>query len=95
MYAVQIPFFVVSRVYYRFILAMRRTDLILYCGVVNLILDIALNLVLMCWMGLPGIALATSLWTVATLAFLWFWARRLLAEASAGARDANNVAEGL
>ncbi len=95
MYAVQIPFFVVSRVYYRFILAMRRTDLILYCGVVNLILDIALNLVLMRWMGLPGIALATSLWTVATLAFLWFWARRLLAEASGGARDANNVAEGL
>ncbi len=80
MYALQIPFFAVSRVYYRFVLAMRRTDLILYCGVINLVLDIALNIVLMRWMGLAGIALATSLWTAATLAFLWFWSYRLLKE---------------
>jgi putative peptidoglycan lipid II flippase len=79
MYALQIPFFAISRVYYRFVLAMRRTDLILYCGIMNLILDIALNLLLMRWLGLAGIALATSLWTMATLAFLWFWSRKLLA----------------
>ncbi|WP_058185674.1 murein biosynthesis integral membrane protein MurJ [Terracidiphilus gabretensis] len=78
MYAVQIPFFAVSRVYYRFVLAMRRTDLILYCGIINLVLDIVLNLVLMRWMGLAGIALATSLWTASTLAFLWYWSYRLL-----------------
>ncbi len=81
LYAIQIPFFAVSRVPYRLILAMRRTDLIFYCGLMNLALDIALNLVLMRWMGLPGIALATSLWTVATLAFLHFWAHRLLRHA--------------
>ena len=81
MYALQIPFFAVSRVYYRFILAMRRTDLIFYCGALNLVLDILLNLLLMRWMGLAGIALATSLWTAATLAFLWFQARRLLSTA--------------
>jgi putative peptidoglycan lipid II flippase len=80
MYALQIPFYAVSRVYYRFVLAMRRTDLILYCGIINLILDIALNLLLMRWMGLAGIALATSIWTGATLAFLWFWSHRLLKE---------------
>ena len=78
MYALQIPFFAVSRVYYRFVLAMRRTDLILYCGIINLVLDIVLNIVLMRWMGLAGIALATSLWTASTLAFLWFWSYRLL-----------------
>jgi putative peptidoglycan lipid II flippase len=78
MYALQIPFFIVSRVHYRFILAMRRTDLILYCGLLNLALDIVLNLILMRAMGLMGIALATSLWTVATLIFLWFWSRKLL-----------------
>lgn len=81
MFAIQIPFFVVSRVPYRFILAMRRTDLIFYCGLINLVLDIVLNLVLMHWMGLSGIALATSLWTVATLAFLYFCAHRLLRQA--------------
>ena len=79
MYAVQIPFFVVSRVFYRFIVAMRRTDIALYCGLINLALDIVLNVALMCWMGVAGIALATSLWTVSTFLFLGYWARKLLA----------------
>ena len=81
MYAVQIPFFVVSRVYYRFVVAMRRTDLVLYCGILNLGLDIVLNLVLMHWFGVAGIALATSLWTVSTFFYLWYWSRKLLARA--------------
>jgi putative peptidoglycan lipid II flippase len=78
MYAIQIPFFVSSRVFYRFLVALRRTDLIFYCGALNLALDIALNLVLMRWMGVSGIALATSLWTVSTFIFLWYWSWKLL-----------------
>jgi putative peptidoglycan lipid II flippase len=78
MYAIQVPFFVVSRVFYRFIVAMRRTDLVLYCGVLNLVLDIGLNFILMRYMGVAGIALATSLWSISTLMFLWYWSRRLL-----------------
>jgi putative peptidoglycan lipid II flippase len=84
MYSIQIPFFVASRVFYRFIVAMRRTDLALYCGMLNLILDIVLNLVLMRQMGVAGIALATSLWTVSTFLFLWYWTGRLLAETDPG-----------
>ena len=84
MYAIQIPFYVTSRVYYRFLVAMRRTDLILYCGILNLGLDIVLNLVLMRWFGVAGIALATSLWTVTTLFYLWFFSRKLLRRASTG-----------
>lgn len=83
MYAIQIPFFVVSRVYYRFVVAMRRTDLILYCGILNLGLDIVLNVVLMRRFGVAGIALATSLWTVSTFFYLWYWSRKLLARAFA------------
>ncbi len=86
MYAIQIPFFVTSRVFYRFLLAMRRTDLILYCGIVNLGLDVVLNIVLMRRMGVAGIALATSLWTVSTFLFLWYWTRRLLHAAERGAQ---------
>jgi putative peptidoglycan lipid II flippase len=86
MYALQIPFFVVSRVYYRFVVAMRRTDLVLYCGLLNLGLDIVLNLVLMRWMGVAGIALATSLWSVSTLFYLWYWSRRLLHQAEESAQ---------
>jgi len=81
MYAIQIPFLVSSRVFYRFIVAMRRTDLALYCGMLNLILDVLLNIVLMRRFGVAGIALATSLWTVSTFFFLWYWTRKLLAEA--------------
>ncbi len=82
-YALQIPFFAVSRIFYRFLLAMRRANLILGCGTMNLVLDVALNLVLMRWMGVAGIALATSLWTVVTFLFLGFWARKVLAKAEA------------
>jgi putative peptidoglycan lipid II flippase len=78
LYAIQIPFFVSSRVFYRFIVAMRRTDLVLYCGILNLALDIVLNLILMRRFGVAGIALATSLWTVSTFFFLWYWTRKLL-----------------
>ena len=81
MYALQIPFFVCSRVFYRFLVAMRRTDLIFYCGLLNLGLDVVLNLMLMRWLGLAGIALATSLWTVSTLVFLWYWSRKVLRSA--------------
>lgn len=82
LYALQIPFYVCSRVPYRLVLAMRRTDLILACGVVNLILDIILNFMLMHWLGVAGIALATSLWCIATWIFFAYWSRRLLRAAS-------------
>jgi putative peptidoglycan lipid II flippase len=78
MYAIQLPFFIVSRVYYRYLVAIRRTGLILWCGGINLVLDVVLNLVLMRWMGVAGIALATSLWTMSTFVFLAWWSYRLL-----------------
>ena len=84
MYAIQIPFFVSSRVFYRFLVAMRRTDLILYCGTLNLILDVVLNLILMRWFGVAGIALATSLWTASTFFFLWYWTWKLLPQGDSG-----------
>jgi putative peptidoglycan lipid II flippase len=78
MFAIQIPFFAASRVYYRFLVAFRRTDLIFYCGAINLGLDVVLNLVLMRLYGVAGIALATSLWVVSAFLFLWFWTHKLL-----------------
>jgi putative peptidoglycan lipid II flippase len=82
MYAIQIPFFVSSRVFYRFLIAMRRTGSIFFCGAINLILDIVLNLILMRWLGIAGIALATSLWTVSTFLLLGYWSRKLLLHAA-------------
>jgi putative peptidoglycan lipid II flippase len=82
MYSIQVPFYVCSRVSYRFLLSMLRTDLIFYCGALNLILDVVLNLVLMRILGIAGIALATSLWNVSTFLFLFYWSRKLLRRAS-------------
>jgi putative peptidoglycan lipid II flippase len=82
-YALQIPFFVCSRVHYRFLVAMRRTDLVFYCGLLNLLLDIALNLLLMPRLGVAGIALSTSLWSVSTLIFLGYWSWRVLPKSHA------------
>ena len=89
MYAIQIPFFVVSRVFYRFIVAMRRTGLVLACGVLNLALDVILNLVLMRRLGVAGIALSTSLWSVSTAAFLWYWATKLIRAADTHMQEAH------
>jgi putative peptidoglycan lipid II flippase len=83
MYALQIPFYVTGRVLNRFLVAMRRTDLIFYCGALNLALDVVLNLILMRWFGVAGIALATSLWTVSSFLFLWYWTWRILPRAAA------------
>jgi len=83
MYAIQLPFFIVSRVFYRYLVAMCRTSLIFYCGMINLVLDVILNIVLMRTMGVAGIALATSLWTVSTFLFLAFWSYRVMAQAEA------------
>lgn len=82
-FALQIPFFVVSRVFYRFLLVLERSSLVLACGAINLVLDIVFNLVLMRIYGVVGIALATSFWTVCTFLFLAWWARRLLRGAAA------------
>ena len=82
-FALQIPFFVVSRVFYRFLLVLQRSSLVLACGTINLVLDIVFNLAFMHFWGVVGIALATSLWMVCTFLFLAFWARHLLRQSAA------------
>ena len=86
MYAIQIPFYVSVRVLNRFLVAMRRTDLIFYCGALNLVLDVVLNLVLMRRFGVAGIALSTSLWTVSSFLFLAYWSWRVLPRAASGTK---------
>jgi putative peptidoglycan lipid II flippase len=91
MYAIQLPFYIVSRVFYRYLVAIRRTSLILYCGIINLVLDVVLNIVLMRLYGVAGIALATSLWTVSTFIFLCYCTYRLLPPPGESDRGLPNV----
>lgn len=78
MYAIQLPFFAVSRVFYRFLVAIRRTALILYCRIISLAMDVVLNIICIRLYGVAGIALATSVWTAIAFAFLGYWTYRLL-----------------
>lgn len=77
-YALQIPFFAASRVDYRMLLVLGRNDVILRCGAINLLLDVVLNLLLMHFWGVVGIALATSMWTISTFVYLRLQCRNLL-----------------
>ncbi len=78
MYAFQLAFTAVGMLYGRLLIAMKRTDLIMASAALNLSLDIVLNLICMRYLGVAGIALATSLFYFGTFLFLRTTARRLL-----------------
>ena len=77
-YAIQIPFYIWARLLIRFLSAIRRNDVLMYCSGINLVLDIVLNLILMRIWGVAGIALSTSLVYATIFLFLALWSMRLL-----------------
>ena len=59
------------------------------CPLISIFAFVALSIAafglgrpLLRWIGVAGIALATSLWTVSTFFFLWYWTWRLLPPAA-------------
>ncbi|HET7873621.1 MAG TPA: lipid II flippase MurJ, partial [Terriglobales bacterium] len=82
-YSIQVPFFVWGMLFVRFLSSIRRNDLLMYGGAINLVVDVVLNLVLMRFMGVAGIALSTSLVYLVSCIFVGFFALRSLTTASA------------
>ena len=82
-YSLQIPFYVLCLLFVRFISSVRRNDLLMYTSAINLIVDVAMNLVLMRVLGVAGIALSTAIVMVGSLTFLSMSAFRLLNRQSA------------
>lgn len=60
MYIIQIPFSIIGMIASRTLAALRFNQALLLVGGISFVINIILNLVLMSWLGLPGIALATS-----------------------------------
>lgn len=60
-YALQIPFYLVGVLAARVINAMSMNQITALVGVLNVLSNIIFNLLLMRWLGLPGIALATTI----------------------------------
>jgi len=77
-YAIQVPFYVCSMLFVRFIMAVRRNDVLMYVSGINLVLDIALNLLLMRIWQVAGIALSTSIMYIVAFSMVSIWSIRFL-----------------
>jgi putative peptidoglycan lipid II flippase len=75
-YAISIPFVGLGCIYVRFLSSVRRNEILMLVGVINLVLDIVFDIVLGKLFGVAGIALATSLFYVASCALLVYFGRR-------------------
>jgi putative peptidoglycan lipid II flippase len=78
-YAIQIPFYISSMLFVRFISSIRRNDVLMYVSAVNLVLDVALNLLFMRVWSVAGIALSTSIVYVISFLMMSIWSSRYLA----------------
>lgn len=84
-YAIQIPFYVSGMLFVRFLTSVRRNDLLMYAAALNLALDIVLNLILMRYWGVAGIALSTSLVYVFSCTFVAIFTTKILGQESVSA----------
>jgi len=75
---IQLPFHFLCILLARFISAVKRNDLLMYASAVNLTVNIVMDLVLMRFIGIAGIALSTSIVTLVSLVFLSFSSVHLL-----------------
>jgi putative peptidoglycan lipid II flippase len=79
-YAIQIPFYVWSMLFVRFITAIGRNDVLMYVSGVNLVLDVILNLILMRVWHVAGIALSTSIMYIVAFVMVSTWVTRFLSQ---------------
>lgn len=84
LYVLQIPFFAVGMVFSRFLAAAHRTDLLLVGNVGLLIANVVLDAVLVRWLGVAGIALATSLVYALAAVLLFAMCRHVERAAASG-----------
>ena len=71
-YALQIPSYLVSIIVVRLISSLQANQLLLFATIINLLTNIVLNYAFMHWLGLPGIALSTSVvYLLSTI--LWYF----------------------
>jgi putative peptidoglycan lipid II flippase len=78
-YAIQIPFYIGTILFVRFLSSAMRNHVLLWTSGICLVLDILLNLALMRIWGVAGIALATSLVYVTSFVLVSAYSGRLLA----------------
>ncbi len=78
--SLQLPFYALGILYVRALSALKHNQVLMWGTVINVTLNAALNAVFMRIMGLPGIALSTSVVYIVSCAYLWFCLERRLSE---------------
>lgn len=76
LFMLQIPFFVIGILTVRLIASLKQNDIIMWSALTNLILNVILNFVFMRYLGVAGIALATSGVYLFSSIFLYVMLRR-------------------
>ena len=79
----QLPFYVLGILFVRLISAFKANHVLMWGTSISFILNISLDYLFMKWLGVPGIALSTSLVYMASLGYLSFMAYQLLKKADA------------
>ena len=89
LFMLQIPFFVIGILTVRLIASLKQNDVVMWSALTNLVLNVILNFVFMHYLGVAGIALATSAVYLFSSVFLYVMLRRrapnILAAAPAAA----------
>lgn len=94
-YALQIPFYICATFFVRFLSSIKRNDVLMYGSAISLVLDIVLNIILMRWLGVAGIALSTSLVYMISFLYAGAWSARILSRQRLSAPLAAQVQEGI
>lgn len=76
-FALQIPFHLLGITTVRLLSAAKANQVMLYSAVISLAVNVGLNIVLMRWLGVVGIALSTSCVYIVSACFLWWSWRRV------------------
>jgi putative peptidoglycan lipid II flippase len=85
LYALQIPAYTVGILCARVVSALEANHVLLRVSCLNLVLNVALNLLFIRWLGVAGIALSTAFVYVASAGVLWTWVQRRLRRGAIGA----------
>lgn len=75
-YAISIPFVGLGIIHVRFLSSVRRNEILMLSGLQNLVLDVILDIILGKMFGVAGIALATTLFYIASCVLVIYFSRR-------------------
>jgi putative peptidoglycan lipid II flippase len=87
LYALQIPFYLLGILYARLLSSLGANRVLLWSTAISFPVNVILDVVLARFLGVPGIALATTLWLITSCSLLAFMLRRILANASRPSLD--------